>query len=289
MLVIPDARDKWQEMPVGGPWAKEMVVAANLGKLLETAASVDIISSFPQSWVLCLHLFASVWSCFLLILGNVSRVIQVCWRKISRYNEVSLASAGNVTSCDIMWYLDCWQMCFGEVGNIIFSVCVSGGGSFQANQFIGGRQAISWSHKGVFLAFWPLFDVGCNCLVKLLWHFLRRVAHTMEWLGILRKTLLKSIAHLKIGARQSRGEKTWIRYDDMNDFSREDIVTHCDTPWLFVWNRFDELIPFDCFDIIRCPNASGDYLLLRWRCVLPYSRRQSWWRCLEPREVAFIC
>ena len=179
-------------------------------------------------------------------------------------------------------------MCFGEVGNIMFSVSVSGGGSFQANQFIGGRQAISWSHKGVFLAFWPLFDVGCNCLVKLLWHFLRRVAHTMEWLGILRKTLLKSIAHLKTEARQSRGEKTWIRYDDMNDFSHEDIVTHCDTPWLFVWNRFDELIPFDCFDIIRCPNASGDYLLLRWRCVLPYTRRQSWWRCLEPM-AALIC
>lgn len=144
MQVITDARDKWQEMPVGGPWAKEMVVAANLGKLLETAASVDIISSFPQSWVL--YLICLI--CFLLILGNVSRVIQVCWRKISRYNNLSLASAGNVISCDILIAGKC---ALGKSEILFFSVCDLGGGSFQANQFIGGRQAISWSHKHVLL------------------------------------------------------------------------------------------------------------------------------------------
>ena len=41
-----------QDMPGRAMGAKEMVVAANLGKLLETAASVDIISPVPQSWVL---------------------------------------------------------------------------------------------------------------------------------------------------------------------------------------------------------------------------------------------
>ena len=200
MLVITDARDKWQEMPVGGPWAKEMVVAANLGKLLETAASVDIISSFPQSWVLylicliCLIMFPShPGSCFT---GDPGLL-----KKDFKIQQLVL---GLSWECHIMWYLKCLQ-------KYSFSVCVSGGGSFQANQFIGGRQAISWSHKSVFVAVWPRFDVGCNCLVKPLWHFVCRVAHTMEWLGILRKTLLKSIAHLKTEARQSWGEKTWIK------------------------------------------------------------------------------
>eukprot|EP00434_Breviolum_minutum_P000963 symbB.v1.2.000847.t1/scaffold37.1/size397765/19 len=51
VVLITDVNvKKWvpDEMPVGGPWAKEMVVAANLGKLLETAASVDIISSAEE-------------------------------------------------------------------------------------------------------------------------------------------------------------------------------------------------------------------------------------------------
>lgn len=121
----------------------------------------------------CLFRFHRV----MFLIQNVSwLVIQVCWREISRYNEMSLASAGNVISCHILIVCKC---ALGK-WDIFFSVCVLGGGSFQANQFIGGRQATSWSHKNVCC----VLTLVWNCLVELLWHFLCRVAHTMEWLGI---------------------------------------------------------------------------------------------------------